>query len=163
MEHPGGRRIDVDIDPERHLSYAIAKVSHQLARAIGRALSTQDITLTQFSALAHIARTPGLSSADLARALLTTPQASAMLVRRLIDAELVERPVVAPGLASTIRLTPRGVRTLHGAEKIATQAEEDALRALSPTEQHRLATTIEKLSAALDPTRADNDQTATHG
>ena len=102
-------------DPDNHLSYVIAKVSHQLEITIDRALSGHGITLTQFSALAHIARSPGLSSAELARSLLTTPQATATLVRRLIGAGLVQRPEVAPGLAGTIRLTPRGLRKLASA------------------------------------------------
>jgi DNA-binding MarR family transcriptional regulator len=139
-----------NVDPDRHLSYVIAKVSHQLELSIGRALSSQGITLTQFSALAHIARSPGLSSADLARALLTTPQATATLVRRLIDAGLVERPDVPPGLASTLRLTNRGLRKLNCAANIATHAEEEAFRALSPAEQRRLTTTLRVLSASLE-------------
>lgn len=138
------------INPDQHISYVMAKVSHQLELAIGRALSCQGITLTQFSALAHIARSPGLSSADLARALLTTPQASATLVRRLIDAGLVQRADVAPGLAGALRLTGRGSRKLNSAETIATQAEAQALSALSAAEQLRLATTLEGLSAALE-------------
>lgn len=144
------QRTRATIDPDRHLSYVIAKLSHRLALAIDRALSGQEITLTQFSALAHIARAPGLSSADLARALLTTPQATATLVRRLINAGLVERPDVAPGLASALRLTNHGLRKLNGAEKIATEAEKRALRGLSSVEQRRLAETLENLAATLE-------------
>jgi DNA-binding MarR family transcriptional regulator len=147
---PASSRSSGTIDPDQHLSYVMAKVSHQLELAIGRALSSRGITVTQFSALAHIARSPGLSSADLARALLTTPQATATLVRRLIDAELVQRPDVAPGLASALRLTTRGLRKLTGAERIATEAEEQALSTLSPTEQRRLAATLGNLAAALE-------------
>ena len=44
-----------------------------------RALRDIDITPTQFYALAHIAQSPGLSSAELARGLMTTPQAVATL------------------------------------------------------------------------------------
>lgn len=137
-------------DPDRHLSYVMAKVSHQLELAIDRALSGQGITLTQFSALAHIARSPGLSGADLARALLTTPQATATLVRRLIDANLVQRPDVAPGLAGALRLSTRGRRKLTRAERIATDAEEQALSALSTAEQRRLTATLGHLAAALE-------------
>jgi len=153
---PRGQQIDVDVDPHRHLSYVIAKVGHQLQHRIGRALSTQGITLTQFSALAHISRSPGLSNADLARAMLTTPQATTTLVRRLTDAGLVERPGVAPGLAGTIWLTTRGIGTLKGSDEIATQAEAEALnKAISPAEQGRLLTMLRDLSAALERRETD--------
>jgi len=144
-------------DPDSHLSYVIAKVSHQLGITIDRALSGQGITLTQFSALAHIARSPGLSSAELARSLLTTPQATTTLVRRLIDAGLAQRPEVAPGLAAAIRLTPRGLRKLHRAGGVATRAENEALSALPGAETQRLATILGRLSVALErqqPTRS---------
>ena len=136
-------------DPDTHLSYVIAKVSHQLAITIDRALSEHDITLTQFSALAHIARSPGLSNAELARSLLTTPQATTTLVRRLIEAGLVQRPSITPGLASALRLTQRGAHKLHAAERVATKAEDNALRALSPTERQKLTGMLARLSAAL--------------
>ncbi len=142
-------------DPDRHLSYVIAKVSHQLGVSIDRALSEQGITLTQFSALAHIARSPGLSSAELARRLLTTPQATTTLVRRLIDAGLVNRPATAPGLPAAIRLTPRGLRTLQRAETIATHAENAALSALSDAEKLRLTTILSRVHDALERTLPD--------
>jgi DNA-binding MarR family transcriptional regulator len=148
MVEPEGSTMQTP-DPDSHLSYVIAKVSHQLGITIDRALSEQGITLTQFSALAHIARSPGLSNAELARSLLTTPQATTTLVRRLTDAGLVQRPPAGPGLASAIRLTPRGVRKLTTAEKVATSAEEAALSSLSAAERRVLARVLESLSAAL--------------
>jgi DNA-binding MarR family transcriptional regulator len=137
-------------NPDDHLSYVIATVSHRMGIAIDRALAGHGVTLTQFSALAHVARAPGLSSADLARALLTTPQATATLVRRLIDAGLIQRPEVSPGLAASLRLTTRGRRTLRSAERIATSAEQEALSSLSPDEQARLGEILSRLSDGLD-------------
>jgi DNA-binding MarR family transcriptional regulator len=138
-------------NPNDHLSYVIAKVSHQLGITIDRALSGHGITLTQFSALAHIARSPGLSSAELARALLITPQATATLVRRLIGAGLVQRPDLAPGLAGSIRLTARGRRVLDRGAKIAGRAEEEALGVLSSAERELLMSCLENLYGALEP------------
>ncbi|GAC1655087.1 MAG: MarR family transcriptional regulator [Mycobacterium sp.] len=124
-------------------------MKRSIASAEGAATG-HGLTLTQFSALAHIARSPGLSSAELARSLVTTPQATATLVRRLIGAGLVQRPEVAPGLAGTIRLTPRGLRKLHSGEKIATHAEEVALSTLSSAERHWLTKGLGNLSAVLE-------------
>jgi DNA-binding MarR family transcriptional regulator len=137
-------------DPDEHLSYLIAKVSHQLGIAIDRALTSHGITLTQFSALAHIARSPGLSSAALARALLTTPQATTTLVGRLISAGLAQRTELGAGLAVSIHLTPHGLRTLYRAEKTATNAEKLAVGALSNTELRCLTKSLGHLSDTIE-------------
>ena len=137
-------------DPDTHLSYLIAKVSHQLQVAIDRSLAGQGITLTQFSAMAHIAKSPGPSGADLARALLTTPQATATLLRRLVDAGLVERADTGPGVASAIRLTPLGLRRLRSAEVVATRSEDQALSALSAAKRRSLMQMLELLARQPD-------------
>ncbi len=147
---PNDQEHHVVIDPETHPSYLLAKVSHQLGLTIGRALAAHGVTLTQFSALAHISRSPGLSGADLGRALLTTPQASATLVRRLVDAGLVERTAVSAGLASSLRLTVLGVHKLRSAEPVATQAEEIALATLPMAEQRKFLAMVSHLATALD-------------
>lgn len=142
--------VQLDVQPDRHLTYLIAKVSQKLQLTLDRALAPQGVTLTQFSALAHIARRPGISNADLAKALLITPQATATLVRRLIDAALVERPTAGPGLACNIRLSPLGLQRLQSAEEVAVAAEEQALSTVPSAEQARLTKVLRGLLAALE-------------
>jgi DNA-binding MarR family transcriptional regulator len=142
--------IQLDVHPDRHLTYLIAKVSHQLQLVLDRALQAEGLTLTQFSALAHIGRAPGLSSADLARALLTTPQAVATLVRRLIALGLVERPEIGRGLAGTIRLTQTGLHKLQAAEELALPAEQHALNAITPAQKQHVAAILKSLLESLE-------------
>lgn len=116
--------------PEDHLAYLLARVHHRVQQAMDRALRDIDVTPTQFYALAHIAQAPGLSSADLARGLMTTPQAVATLVKRLTAGGLVERDQVGRGLAGAVRLTPTGQATLRGAVTVAVAAEKAALSSI---------------------------------
>ncbi|MHA7702982.1 MarR family winged helix-turn-helix transcriptional regulator [Mycobacterium sp. ML4] len=144
-------KSQLDVKPDTHLTYLLAKVSQKLQLVLDRALLRHEgITLTQFSALAHIGRSPGLSGADLARVLLTTPQATATLVRRLIRLGLVERPVTSPGAASAMRLTERGLSKLQLAEDVALETERRALSALLEGEQQYIATALTKLLRSLE-------------
>lgn len=103
-------RVLPDSTPENHLAHLVAPVHHRLQQSVDRALHTVGITPTQFYALAHIAQSPGLSSADQAHGLLTTPQAVATLVRRLNAAGLIEQDQPGRGLTGAVRLTAAGRR-----------------------------------------------------
>lgn len=136
-----------DAGPDEHLTYLMAKVEHLLERRLDQALGEVDLTLRQFSALVHIARCPGLSSADLARALLTSPQAVNTLVHRLRSAGLVER---APGPARQplpLTVSTAGLDALRRAAPIATATEAAALAGVDPDD---LAVTHRVLTHLLD-------------
>ncbi|HTF46920.1 MAG TPA: helix-turn-helix domain-containing protein, partial [Pseudonocardia sp.] len=64
-----------------HLTYQLAKAEHLLEQRLDHALGEVGLTLRQFTVLAHVARAPGMSRADVARLLLTTPQAVGGLVQ----------------------------------------------------------------------------------
>ncbi|WP_375485648.1 MarR family winged helix-turn-helix transcriptional regulator [uncultured Jatrophihabitans sp.] len=136
--------------PEDHLAYLLARVHHRLQQAMDRALRTVDITPTQFYALAHIAQTPGLSGAELARALLTTPQATATLIGRLTAAGLVERDRPGPGVSGAVSLTPAGRRRLRAATTVAVDAEAAALSSISRADQRRVTTVLQSLLEGLE-------------
>lgn len=137
--------------PEDHLAYLLARVHHRVQQAMDRALRGVDITPTQFYALAHIAQSPGLSSAELARGLMTTPQAVATLVKRLITAGVVEREQAGRGLAGAMRLTSTGQAKLRGAATVAVAAEKAALSSISVADQKHVRTTLQALLDALEP------------
>lgn len=118
--------------------------------AMDRELRTVDITPTQFYALAHIARAPGLSGAELARGLLTTPQAVATLVTRLLAAGLVEREQPGRSLAGAVRLTPAGHARLTAATTVAVAAEAGALSSVPAADQRRFTTVLQSLLDALE-------------
>lgn len=131
--------------PEDHLAYLVARVHHRLQQAMDRALRTVDITPTQFYALAHVAQRPGLSGAELARALLTTPQATATLIGRLTAAGLVERDRPGPGVSGAVSLTPAGRKRLRAATTVAVDAEAAALSSIPPADRHRVSTVLQSL------------------
>jgi DNA-binding MarR family transcriptional regulator len=79
-----------------------------------------------------------LSSADLARALLISPQAAGSLVKRLSAAGLVEQTTGVDGSTGRLHLTPEGLARLRSAEIVATAAEERALLSLSPNKRRHL-------------------------
>jgi DNA-binding MarR family transcriptional regulator len=131
--------------PEDHLAYLLARVHHRVQQAMDRALRGIDITPTQFYALAHIAQSPGLSSAELARGLMTTPQAVATLVKRLLAAGLVGR-----GLAGAVRLTSTGQAKLRRAVTVAVAAEKAALSSISTADQTKVTTVLRSLLDGLE-------------
>jgi DNA-binding MarR family transcriptional regulator len=138
--------------PEDHLAYLLARVHHRLQHAMDRALRMVDITPTQFYALAHIAQAPGLSSAELARGLLTTPQAVATLIKRLDAAGLIDRNQPGRGLSGAVRLTAAGRRTLDGAVTVAVAAEAAALSTIPAADRDHLRSTMQSLLDALEQT-----------
>lgn len=136
-----------DVRPDDHLTYLMAKVGHLLERRVDEAVSQAGLTLRQFSALAHIARRPGLSSSDLARSLLTTPQAVNTLVSRLEAAGLISRAPSLPRQPLVLTLTTSGVQALQRAALLASEAETAALAGL---ETGQLAATRQTLELLLE-------------
>ncbi len=136
-----------DARPDEHFTYLLAKVEHLLERRLDQALASVELTLRQFSALVHIARTPGLSSADLARALLTSPQAVNTLVSRLRAAGLVERADGPARQPLALTVSTAGLDALRRAAPIATAAEADAIKGVDPAD---LATTQSVLGWLLE-------------
>jgi DNA-binding MarR family transcriptional regulator len=136
--------------PDDHLAYLLARVHHRLQQSMDRALRTVDVTPTQFYALAHVAQSPGLSGAELARAMMTTPQAVATLVKRLTAAGLVEHDQPGRGLSGAVRLTPAGRQKLGGAVSVAVAAESAALSSISAADQQRVTTILQSLLVGLE-------------
>ena len=146
---PTGAPARVDVSPDAHLTYLIAKVEHRLTLRLDRALQSSGITLTQFSALANIGANPGMTGGALARALLTTPQAVTTLIRRRSSAGMITQEQQPRGHAGALHLTEEGASRLVAAAELATQAEKDNLAALSPEEQAQVFAHLSRLHEAL--------------
>ena len=90
------------------------------------------LTRSQFGALSVIVREPGLSAADLARAMLVTPQAVNLLVSGLERDGLVERrPHATHGRILELSATPTGVRYVDAAYPLVTALEDRIAESLS--------------------------------
>jgi len=92
--------------------------------AMENALRAHGLSGAQYAALGVLARDPGMSGADLARASGTTPQAMNGVVVTLERDGLVERrPHATHGRVLEITLTPEGKRRLDAASPAVRKLE----------------------------------------
>ena len=140
-----------DVEPidVNHLTYRLAKAEHLLEQRLDHALDEVGLTLRQFTVLAHVGRTPGLSRADVARLLLTTPQAVGGLVQRLVTAGLIQRAASSPGLPIGLTLTAAGEHALHRAAPLVRETEDTAVAAVAEDERQRVGAILDQLIAEL--------------
>ena len=138
-------RAPLDVHPDQHVTYLLAKVSHVMALQVDRALDEVGLSLVQFSALVHVGRAPGMSVADLARALQTSPQSARLLAKRLEDAGLLVRGDPRPGLPLPLHLTATGREALLAAAPRATAAEARVLDQLDSGLLDQTRLVLEKL------------------
>jgi DNA-binding MarR family transcriptional regulator len=119
-----------------------------------RDLAATGLTPRQFSVLAVLAQRPSITVADLARAVLTTPQSMAALVDGLEKRGLLLRSAARQrGVAAPLAPTPAGLAALaHAAPRIAT-SEKAVFGHL--TEQQRDA--LNRILADLEDHTADSD------
>ena len=88
------------------------KLGRLLERSMQQQLVPFGVTTAQYLALAHIMDSPGLSRAELARALQVSPQSVSGLMAQLTDKGLLQRSARQPGLPIALSLTPAGRRTV---------------------------------------------------
>lgn len=105
---------------EGHTGFLLVQASHTLRAALGAALRPHDLTPPQYGALSVLARDPGLSGADLARASNITPQAINEVLATLERKHLIERhPHPTHGRILQATLTEEGQRRLQAANPAA--------------------------------------------
>jgi DNA-binding MarR family transcriptional regulator len=109
---------------EGHSGYLLRQAWQALSGALEMALRPHGLTPAQYGVLSVLAREPGASGADLARALSTTPQAVNGVLATLEREALIERrPHPTHGRILQATLTSEGQRRLETANP--------AVRALS--------------------------------
>jgi len=110
--------------PEGHSGYLLRQTWRVLLGAMEAALREHGISGAQYGALSVLARDPGISSADLARAINTTPQAMTGVVAALEREGLVVRaPHPTHGRIITLELTAAGRRRLEAANPAVRRLE----------------------------------------
>jgi DNA-binding MarR family transcriptional regulator len=101
---------------EGHIGFLLVQVWHALSAAMDTALRPHGLTPPQYGVLSVLARDPGLSGADLARALSTTPQATNEVLATLERKHMIERrPHPTHGRILQATLTDEGRRRLQAA------------------------------------------------
>ena len=101
---------------EGHIGFLLVQAWHTLSAAMDTALRPHGLTSPQYGVLSVLARDPGLSGADLARALSTTPQAANEVLATLERKRMIERrPHPTHGRILQAALTDEGQRQLQAA------------------------------------------------
>jgi DNA-binding MarR family transcriptional regulator len=103
------------------------KLGRLLERSMQQLLVPFDVTTAQYMALAHIMDSPGISRAELARALQVSPQAVSGLMVQLADKGLLERTARQPGLPIALSLTAAGRDTVATIAPVTDKMARDLL------------------------------------
>ena len=135
------------------LTYVLRHAAASLRGAMADALRPLDLSAAQHSCLELLGRSPGLSSADLARGAFVSRQSMNLVLRGLQDRGLVTRPVVAPlGRALPTKLTAEGRERLNAANSVARSVEKWMLAAVPEKRRTRFRADLVACTAALAPT-----------
>ena len=109
---------------EGHSGYLLRQACYEFRGAMELALHAQGLTAAQYTAMSILARDPGMSGADLARACNTTPQAANGVLATLEREGLVERHAhPTHGRILQADLTGEGRRRLELANPAVRQLE----------------------------------------
>jgi DNA-binding MarR family transcriptional regulator len=110
---------------EGRSGYLLRQAWAEFRSAMDDALRAHGLTAPQYVALGVLARDPGISGADLARACVTTPQAMNGVIGTLERIGLVQRhPHPTHGRILQIELTDEGRRRLDAAHPVVRELEE---------------------------------------
>jgi DNA-binding MarR family transcriptional regulator len=102
---------------EGHSGYLLRQAWHEFRTAMEVALRPHGLTSPQYAVLSVLARDPGASGADLARACNITPQAMNGVLATLERQSLIERhPHPTHGRILQATLTSEGQRRLEAAQ-----------------------------------------------
>lgn len=117
---------------EGHVGYLLRQAWRALEGAMDTTLRRHALTASQYGVLTVLAREPGASGADLARALHTTPQATNGVLATLERATLIERrPHPTHGRILQAWLTDEGQRRLDAANPSIRALEREIERDMS--------------------------------
>lgn len=113
-----------------------------LGRALDERLSSVGLTPTAFSALFHLARSPALSAAALARAILVTPQSVGPVLDGLAAVGLVVRERGGPRGAIRTTVTASGAQRLAAAQRVVRRLDDELSARLPGVDRHQLAAAL---------------------
>jgi len=117
------------------IGYLLRQTIHAFDTAMENGLRSYGLTSPQFGALFVLAEEPGLSSADLARAMGTSPQAANALVAGMTQSGLAERtPHPTHGRILEIYPTDEGTQRFKAALPFIRRLEASMSKSLDKTE-----------------------------
>jgi DNA-binding MarR family transcriptional regulator len=138
---------------EESLGKLLKRSEQTLLRAKSAAVKTVGLTLPQYVALAALAERPGITSAELARACLVSPQAMMVVLKAMEEQGLVERTQhPRHQTVLEIHLTRVGGEALGAAHKRAEPIERRIIEALSNREIEALRALLRRCIEAVEGT-----------
>ena len=136
---------------EGHSGYLLRQAWHAFRGAMDMALRPHGLTSPQYAVLSVLARDPGVSGADLARACNTSPQAMNGVLATLERGALVERhPHPTHGRILQVRLTTEGERRLEAATAAVRELEAAIERDFAADDMATVKTWLVAAAARLD-------------
>jgi DNA-binding MarR family transcriptional regulator len=141
-----------NLDPSARTSYLAWQAAHVLGARVEKALRPLDLSLAQHAALQHIAWTPDISSAEIARRTGITPQSMGAAVNALVERGLLVRRE-HPSNRRTVLLgaTESGEELARNARAAVDQVDTESLAALTPDERASLHGLLLRILSDLNP------------
>lgn len=119
-------------DLQYSLGYVLKQVHSALRGAMEDELRPLGLTVPQYACLELLSQNPGLSNSELARRAFVTRQSMNLVLRRLQERRLLERPDTAPsGRALPSVLTEQGQELVREAGVVVRAAEKALFAPLS--------------------------------
>ncbi len=146
--------------PSGPTGYLLRQLIHAFHTTQEQGLRPYGLTSPQFGALFVLDHEPGLSSADLARAMGVTPQAANLLVAGM-DREGLVRREPHPSHKRVLETYPtdEGLRRLRAAKPFITELEDRLMVGLGPDERalvHRWLVSAARAASGASQAGADN-------
>ena len=144
-------------EPQARVTYLVKRLESAVRRDLDAIMQEQGLTTPQYAALSILRRSPGLSSAQLARRSFVTAQSMHVMVAAFERSSFIERRADV-GHQRILRnfLTDAGEGVLARSEEVADRIEKHMLAGLSDAHVRRLREAMEAcvqnlLAGAPDP------------
>jgi DNA-binding MarR family transcriptional regulator len=135
-------------DPDDVVGWTLVRTGHALSRVFIKEMDEIGLKPHIFGILAQVRRDPGLSSAELARHVLVTPQSMGDLLRRMAADGLIDYGEPRRGRRMRIHLTGNGSRLLDQAFEIVERMNHPSFLGLTDQESRQLNQLLHRVLTA---------------
>lgn len=137
-------------DTYRSLGYALKRAQQALRGHLDAELRNIGLTTPQYSVLAGLELSAGLSNAELARRAFVTPQTMQAIITTLERAGFIKRMAHSVnGRILTTELTSEGRSVLRAAHEIVADAEVRARNAVAPGDPEIIYSALLRIAEAM--------------
>lgn len=134
--------------PDEVVGWTLVRAGHAIGRVFHSELAAVGLKPHIFGVLAQVRLQPGLSSAELARHVLVTPQSMGELLRRMARDGLIEYTPPRRGRRMQVHLTGHGATLLDRAFAIVGAMNRPTALGLTTDEAKQLNTLLYKVLGA---------------